>query len=177
MADNKFEHMKDEIVRHGGYFAHFYFDMHGNNPSTLHDIMVGFVGRVAKERGVHMAVGAVEDPIEHDGMYSSTARVSMLVTDLPSLARLAVSYSPIGIELEEPHEAHVRAGDLQAALMSVSATAQDLTQHILKKGLLDDEQKKNFEKQILYRAELGRRLMEGGSEFAKGKKADEKKDK
>ena len=174
MADNKFERMKDELVRNGGYFVHFYFDMHGNNPHTLHDIMVGFVSRISKENGVHLAVGAVEDPIEHDGMHSSTARVSMLITDLPALARLAVSYSPIGIEVEEPHEARVRAGDLQAALMTVSATAQDLTQHILKKGLLDDEQKKNFEKQILYRAELGRRLMEGGSEFSK-KKADEKK--
>ncbi len=174
MADNKFEKLKHDIVRGGGYFVHFYFDMHGSEPNTLHAIMVGFVERLSKESGVRMAVGEVEDPIEHDGMHSTTARVSMLIDGLPSLARLSAGYSPIAIEIEEPLEAKVPAGDLQNALMSVSAATQDLTQYILKKGLLSEDERKNFEKQILFRAELGSRLSMGSSAFSKKKEGEKK---
>jgi hypothetical protein len=174
MADNKFEQLKREVLRSGGFFVHFYFDMHGSEPNSLNDIMVGFVSRLTKENGVRMAVGTVEEPIAHDDMFSTTAKVSMLISDLHSLARLAVSYCPIGVEIEEPHKAEVQAGELQNTLMTVSATAQDLTQYILKKGLLSPEERAKFEKQVTFRAELGRRLAqeerEGGGQTQEGKK-------
>lgn len=174
MEDNKFEKLKRQVLSHGGYFVHFYFDMHGTQPEILQKIMVGFVDKLSKENGVQLAVGEIEEPIEHDGMHSTTARVSMLISDMPSLMRIAASYSPIAIEIEEPLEAKVSAGDLQNALMNVSAITQNLTQVILKRGLLTDEEKKNFEKQILFRAELGHRLMEGKSEFSKNKENEKK---
>ena len=170
MATDKFEQLKREVLRSGGYFVHFYFDMHGSEPKSLQDIMVGFVSRLSKENGVKMAVGTVEDPIEHDGMFSTTAKVTMLISDLHSLSKLAVSYCPISIEVDEPHKAEVQAGELQNALMTISATAQDLTQYILKKGLLSPEEKAKFEKQVVFRAALGRRLTQEESERPKEEK-------
>ncbi len=174
MSEDKFMQLKHEVLRSGGFFVHFYFDMHGSEPNSLHQIMVGFVSRLSKENGVRMAVGTVEDPIEHDDMFSTTAKVTMLISDLHSLSRLAVSYCPIGVEIEEPHKAEIPAGELQNALMTISATAQDLTQYILKKGLLSPEEKAKFEKQVIFRAELGRRLAQEENDRPKEEKNEKK---
>ncbi len=168
MADmHKFEALKHDVLRHGGFYLHFYFDMHASDPTALQNIMVGFVGKLTNEEGVRLAVGEVDEPLKRDELYSTTAKVSMLVSDLPTLAKLVMNYAPIGIELEEPLEARVTAGELQTALMNVSAITQDFTRHILT-TTLNPEEKIHFQNQMARRAELGKRLLSN-------KEADPKK--
>lgn len=158
MSDTKkFDELKHKIIGNGGYFTHFYFDMHANDKDNLQNIMVGFVGKITKEPGVAMVVGEIEEPLENDGTFSTTSRVSMLVTSFSNLIRLTQTYTPIGVEIEEPLDAKIDAGELQRALMGISVTNQELTQHILMKTMTD-EQKKKFEKQMGIKAELGRRM-------------------
>lgn len=167
MADmKKFNELKHDVLRHGGFFVHLYFDMHSQNPEGLQNIMVGFVGNITKEPGVRMAVAEIDQPLEREGTYSTTAKVSMLVSDFTTLLRLTMNYTPIGIEVEEPLDAKLDAGEIQNALMGISATAQQLTQHIISKGLTD-EQKAKFEKQMKTKAEFGKKIREMGKEGAK----------
>jgi len=173
MSDTKkFEELKHKTVDNGGYFVHFYFDMHANDRENLKNIMIGFVGKITKESGVAMVVGEIEDPIENDGTFSTTAHVSMLVTSFGNLVRLTQTYTPIAIEVEEPFDAKIDAGELQRALMGISMVNQELTQHILTKTMTD-EQKKQFEKQMGIKAQFGRQLRkeaEEGKDSANEKK-------
>ncbi len=167
MAETKkFDAIKSEVLRNGGFFVHFYFDMHANNSAALQDIMVGFVGKITKEQGVRMAVGEIDEPIAHQDMFSSTARVSMLVDNFTTLATLALNYAPIGVEIDEPTEAKLPANDIQQALIRISATTQELTHHIITKSMNDEERKK-FHGQMAQRAELGKRLMQGQEDSAR----------
>ncbi len=152
--------------------------------------MIGFVGKLTNEEGVAMGVGEIDEAVEKDGMFSCTTKVSLLVHDLPALTRLTMGYGPVGVEVEEPHESIVSMGELQTSLMTISAMAQDLTQFIIKKQLLDPAEKANFEKQMVYKALIGQKLMEkakkdgaegnaatstGKKEEGKDGKKDEKK--
>lgn len=157
MPDKKFDQVKDEVVRHGGYYVHFYFDMHSKNPESLQNIMVGFVGKLTKEAGVEVAVGEIDKPIEDGGMYSTTAKVSLLIVNFSSLVRVTMSYAPIAVDVQEPLDAKIDAGELQNALLGISATAQDLTTHIISKGL-EQKDKENFTRQMVKKAELGKKV-------------------
>ena len=130
---HKFEELKHQVIRTGGYYVHFYFDMHANNEQSLKESMVGFVSRLTNEEGVRFAVGEIDEATERDGMFSSTAKVSMLIHDLPALTRLTMAYGPVGVDLQEPNESRISIGELQIALMGISAMAQDLTQYIIQK--------------------------------------------
>lgn len=154
----KFEALKREVIKNGGFFVHFYFDMHANNSAALQDIMVGFVGKLTKEAGVRMAVGEIDEPIAHEDMFSSTAKVSMLVDNLTTMTVLALNYAPIGVEIDEPTQAQIDANDIQQAMIRISATTQELTHHIITKTM-DDAERAHFHKQMAQRAQLGRRLM------------------
>lgn len=169
MADpNNFQHIKEDVLRKGGFFVHFYFDMHSSDPQKLQSIMVGFVTKLTKEPGVRMAVAEIEEPIAHQDLHSTTSRVSLLVTSFNDLSRLSLTYAPIAIEVEEPLDITLSCGEIQQALMNASSISQELTQHILTKGL-SPEEKQSFERQMAQRAELGRRLVgqtRGDSEAA-----------
>ncbi len=162
---DKFNALKHEVLKNGGFYVRFYFDMHAGDAPSLQNIMVGFVSRLTNEQGVRFAVGEVDEPIAHEGMFSTTARVSLLVNDFPTLARITISYAPIGIEIEEPGETRLPASDLQAGLIGISGAAQELTHHILTKTMTATE-KLQFEHQMGQRAELGKRLMDQQKEEA-----------
>lgn len=156
MADmKKFEALKHKVVDNGGYFVHFYFDMHANEKENLQNIMVGFVGKITKEPGISMAVAEIDEPLETDGTFSTTSRVSILANSFGDLIRLTQTYTPIAIEIEEPLDAKIDAGQMQQALMGISTTNQELTQHILT-TTMTAEQKKKFEKQMGIKAQFGK---------------------
>ncbi|MFA5108126.1 MAG: hypothetical protein WC492_01170 [Candidatus Micrarchaeia archaeon] len=160
MADmRKFEELKSNVLRHGGFFVHFYFDMHSDKIDNLQEMMVGFTSKLTNEPGVKMAVAEIEAPLEREGTFSTTAKVSMLISDFSTLLRLTMSYTPIGIDIEEPLDARIDAGEMQNALMNISATSQELTHHILSKSMSEEERKK-FVKQMSNKAELGKRIKE-----------------
>lgn len=166
--EHKFEQLKQQVIRTGGYYVHFYFDMHANNEQSLKESMVGFVGKLTKEEGVRFAVGEIDEATERDGMFSSTAKMSMLINDLPALTRITMAYGPVGIDLQEPNESRVSLSEMQNALMGISAMAQDLTQFIIQKKLLDPAEKAKFDRQMAFRIELGQKLLEDAKK-AEGK--------
>ena len=167
--EHKFEELKHQVIRTGGYYVHFYFDMHANDEQSLKESMVGFVSKLTKEEGVRYAIGEIDEATEKDKLYSSTAKVSKLIHDLPAINRITMAYGPVGIDLEEPNESRVSVGEMQAALMGISAMAQDLTQYIIQKKLLDPSEKAKFDKQMAFRIELGQKLL------ADAKKAEDEK--
>ena len=157
----KFNALKAEVLREGGYFAHFYFDLHAKEAKTLQELMVSFVGKLTNEPGVRLAVGEVDEPLkdeEGEEMHSATAKVSMLVSNLATLARLSMTYAPIGIDIDEPLESKVGAGELQNTLMGIATTAQSMTKQIIQSSM-SDEQKTQLERQMVQRTLLGRQLM------------------
>ena len=169
MADmKKFGELKSNVLRHGGFFVHFYFDMYSDKKDNLQEMMVGFTSKLTGEHGVKMAVAEIEQPLERDGSFSTTAKVSMLISDFSTLLKLTMGYTPIGIEIEEPLDAKVDAGEMQKALMNISATSQELTHHILATSM-SDEEKKKFEKHMVNKAEIGKRIKEM-SDVSKDKK-------
>jgi len=160
MAEKKsFRDIKDEVVRNGGFHVNFYFDLHGNSKDALKDIMVGFVGKLTKEQGVRFGVGEIDEPLDHQDLYSTTAKVTMLIENLPALMRLCLSYGPIGIEIEEPLESKLSAGEIQSICLQASGTAQEFTNLVLTKGMTPDE-KAEYAKKMGQRVLLGRRLSE-----------------
>ncbi len=179
--DHKFEELKHQVIRTGGYYVHFYFDMHANDEQSLKESMVGFVSRLTKEEGVRFAVGEIDEPTERDKLFSSTAKVSMLINDLPSLTRITMAYGPVGIDLEEPNQSKIEIGEMQRALMGISAMAQDLTQFIIQKKLFDPAEKAKFEKQMAFRIALGQKLLadakktEEAEKKAEAEKGEKKK--
>ena len=115
MADTKkFDELKNEVLRNNGYYVQFYFDMHADKKENLQNIMVGFVSKLTKEHGVRLAVAEVDEPMARDKEFSTTAKVSLLIASFADLIRLTMSYTPIGIDIEEPLDAKIDAGELQA---------------------------------------------------------------
>ena len=169
----KFEELKNNVIHDGGYFVHYYFDMHSQNAEGLQNIMTGFVAKLTKEPGVRMAVAEVDQPLKRDDTFSTTAKVSMLISDFTTLTRLTMSYTPIAIEVEEPLDAKIDAGELQGALMGISGTTQHFTQHIMEKGM-DEGQKKKFEDIMKRKAEFGKKIRD--KTMSQEKEGEEKKD-
>lgn len=153
----KFNELKHDVIRHGGFFTNFYFDLHSSNPHTLQDIMVGFASKITNEKGVKMGVAEIDEPIEREGIFSSTAKVSMLIENFETLVRLTMVYTPIAIDIEEPLDAKIDAGEIQLALIAISANAQEMSKHILTKTMTP-EQKQKFNAHMANKALLGRRL-------------------
>lgn len=159
MAEKTFREIKDEVIRNGGYHVSLYFDLHGNSKEALKDIMVGFIGKLTKEEGVRFGVGEIDEPIDHQETFSSTAKVTLLAESFTSLIRICSAYGPIGVEIEEPLEAKIPLGEAQEALLLVSTISQEFTNIMLKK-VMTDEEKAAFENKMKARIALGKRLLE-----------------
>lgn len=158
MAEKKsFRDIKDEVVRNGGYHVNFYFDLHSNSKEALRDVMVGFVGKLTNEDGVRFGVGEIDEPLDHQDLYSTTAKVTLLVESLPALMRLCLAYGPIGIEIEEPFESRLTASEIQSVCLQASGTAQEFTNLVLTK-IMTPEEKAEYAKKMGQRVLLGRRL-------------------
>ncbi len=158
-AKKSFNDLKEEVVKQGGYYVVLYFDIHGNSKEALKDLMVGFVGKLTQAQGVRFGVGEIEEPIEHENMYATTAKVTMLLESFSDLVRVCLNYGPIGVEIEEPIVAKIPAHEVQQALLEVSATSQEFTHLVLNK-MMDADEKKDFARKMGARVLLGKKIME-----------------
>ena len=153
------QEVDDKIVKNGGFLAVMYFDIHGNSPDILQNSMVEMVGRLTQEPGVVYATGEVEKPIEYDGMHSTSAQVRILAKDLNSVINLCFRYGPIGIDLLRPEEVKLSLPQLHDILLNISQTSHEYTQFIFDK-LMTPEDRLNFNKQLINKAELAKRIIE-----------------
>ena len=153
------DEITDTAIREGGYLANVYFDLHSKSADEVKHLMVGFVSKLSKERGVIYAVGEIDKPVEKDGIFSTWAEVKLLAQDFAALVRVCVQYSPVGVEILRPEEVRLPLGDAQSILLDLSQTSLNFTRLIMEK-VLSKEEAGEYEKKVSARAELGKKLLE-----------------
>jgi hypothetical protein len=160
MAQNKtVEEITDEAIRDGGFLTLIYFDLHSSSEESVKNLMVGFISKLTKEKGVIYAVGEIDSPVEKGGVFSTWAEVKLLAEDFSTLIRISSQYSPIGVEILRPDKANLSLGEAQGILLDVSQMSQNFTRLIMEK-VLTGEEREAFTKKIAQREELGRKLMD-----------------
>ncbi|MFA5105567.1 MAG: hypothetical protein WC506_01270 [Candidatus Micrarchaeia archaeon] len=159
LADKEPTKIIDETVRQGGYYASMYFDMHSSDSESLQHTLVGFIAKLKDQFGVKYVYGEIDEPIKSDELWSTSAEVKVLTMDLRSLVRLCVEYAPIGIEILKPVRPDIKVPELQSILLDISATFAEMNQTMLAKVLTDGE-KKDLDKKMAHRADIGKKLME-----------------
>ncbi|MCW6160391.1 MAG: hypothetical protein LVQ95_04880 [Candidatus Micrarchaeales archaeon] len=169
MAKNDVEKVTEEKIRAGGLLVKFYFDMQHKEKEKLQPLLVDLINeRLMKEPGVVYVYGSVEEPLEKEGVFITSAIVTVLFDSFMPLLSISFRYAPAGIEILKPEkEMHFKTGELQSMLMDMSALSIGYSQFMLEKVLKPDELIE-IKKQLENRAELGKKLMEK-------KKTEEKK--
>ncbi|MCX6777239.1 MAG: hypothetical protein NTY73_04720 [Candidatus Micrarchaeota archaeon] len=166
MANKSVEEVNDEIVKKGGLLTVMYFDIHGNSPEIIQNSMVDMVTRLTHEPGVVYATGSIDEPIEFEGMHSTSAEVTLLARDFNAILNVCFRYGPIGIDVIRPEELKLSVPQLHTILLDISQTSQEYTKFVYGK-LMTAEEKEDFNKKLINRAELAKRLVEKGK-AAKG---------
>lgn len=169
MAKSDVDRVTDEKVAKGGVLAKLYFDMQHKDSSRLQPIMVELINEhLLKEKGVVYCYGAIEEPMEKDGIFITSASVTMLFESFFPLVNIAFNYSPAGIEILRPNkEMTFKASELQSMLMDLSQISLNYSKYMLER-ILKPEDLADITQQLGNRAELGKRLLE--------KKGEEKKE-
>ncbi len=168
MADHKKSaaEVTDEAIAEGGYLTLLYFDLHAKTSDEAKNLMVGFISKLTKENGVVYAVGEIDAPLEKEGLFSTWAEVKLLADSFATLVRIASQYSPIGVEIIRPDRVSLTLGDAQGCLLDISQTSQNFTRMIMER-VLSKEEAEEYQKKMLSRAELGRKLIEKSREQKK----------
>ncbi|MDE1869198.1 MAG: hypothetical protein KGH60_04525 [Candidatus Micrarchaeota archaeon] len=161
MAKNDVEILTDEKIAKGGVLAKIYFDMQSKNKDELQPLLVDLVNqRLLKEKGVVYCHGSIEEPIERDGIYITSAILNVLVEHPSVLIGIAFRYSPAGVEILKPTKSlTLQTAELQAILMDLSQISLDYSKYILEK-VLKPEDMANMKAQLDARAELGKKLID-----------------
>lgn len=163
------DQITDEAINQGGYLAVLYFDLHSSSQDAVKNLMVGFISKLTKEQGVIYAAGKIDQPIEKEGVFSTWAEVKLLAHDFPTMVRLALLYSPIGVEILRPDEVKLTLGEAQGVLLDIAQTSQNYTRVIMER-VLSKEEKEDYAKKMEQRVALGKRLLEKGGESSQGSK-------
>ncbi len=156
------EEITDEAIGDGGFLTLIYFDLHANSSDEAQNLMVGFLSKLTKEKGVIYAVGEIDKPLEKDGIFSTWAEVKLLAEDFATLVRIATQYSPIGVEILKPDRVNLQLGDAQGVLLDISQTSHNFTRMIMER-VLSPEEVETYKKKQLARTDLGKALLEKGA--------------
>ncbi len=170
MAKSSLDEVTMEKLAKGGILAKLYFDMQDPDREKLQPLMVNLINEhLLKERGVVYCYGSVEEPLEKDNVFITSAIVTMLFDGLPGLVNIAFNYSPAGVEILKPDkELPVKVNELQSIILELSQISFNYSKYVLEK-VLKPEELNNIKKQMDARAELGKKFMQSG-------KPDEKKE-
>ncbi len=153
------DEITDGAIRGGGYLALVYFDLHAKTADEVKHLMVGFISKLTKEKGVIYAVGEIDEPMEKGGVFSTWSEVKLLAQDFSTLVRIAAQYSPIGIEIRRPGRVDLDLSEAQGLLLDVSQTSQNFTRMIVERMLSKDEVAE-YQRKMEARTELGKKLLQ-----------------
>ena len=159
MAEKAPQQIIDEAIAKGAVLVVFYFDVSCNQKDAAQPILTELISRILREQGIISAVGEIDEPIEMDGMWSTSAEVTILAKNISSLAVTALKFGPIGVEVIRPDPLKLPAGEAQSLLLNVAQVSYEFSQFALEK-LMDDKQRADFKKKIAARAEQGKKIME-----------------
>ncbi len=169
MPKDDVEKVTADAVAKGGVLVRFYFDMQHEEKDKLQPLLVNLVNdHLMKEAGVVYCYGAIEDPLEKDGVFITSGTITVLFDNFKPILGVAFRYAPAGIEILRPEkEMRFKVNELQSMLMDISQISVGYSSFILEK-VLKKEDADNIRRQLENRSELGKRFMgEGGTEEAK----------
>lgn len=154
------DQVTEEKIRNGGILARFYFDVQHKEKEKLQPALVDLVNnRLLKETGVVYGFGKIEEPIEKDGIFITSAVVTILFEGLAPLINVVFNYAPAGVEVLKPEkELHVRTPELQSLLIDLSNVSINYSKYILEK-VLTPEEVRDIKKQLENRAAIGKEAM------------------
>ena len=154
------DRLTEKTVDEGGVLALLYFDIHGSDKDTLVQLGTGMVQKVLKEEGVVYARAEIDEPIENEGMFSTSLELRVLAENVLSLGQLCANYSPFSLEILEPQTFKTPVSAMQDLYMFIASTTHDYKKYILQKKLATPEQQQEYAKNLKRRADLGKRLLE-----------------
>ncbi len=160
----------DEItyktIASGGILARLYFDMQSEKQEDLQPLMLDLVNnRLLKTPGVVYCYGSIEEPIKlPEGVYSTSATLTVLFKNAVALLDVAFKFAPAGIEILKPEKEYkISISDLQAIVLNAAQVSIDYSQYILSK-VLSKEDLAKVQLELKQREELGKRLMSKGKQ-------------
>ncbi len=155
------DNVTEDKISKGGILLKFYFDIKNKDKEKLQPLLVDLVNEhLLKENGVVYCYGAIEEPIEMDGLYSTSGTVTVLFESLRYAAVVVFRYAPAGIELIRPTKGiNLKPSDMQGLLMDLSLISNDYSAYILQ-NVLTVEQREQLSKSIEDRIEHGKTMMD-----------------
>lgn len=161
MAKSEVDKVTEERIAKGGVLARLYFDVQHQERDKLQPLLVDLVNnRLMKEKGIVYCYGSVEEPLEKDGTFITSATVTVLFEGFPPMIAIAFRYAPAGIEILRPEkEMRFTVSELQSLLMDVSQISLEYSNFILQK-VLKPEDVATIKKQLENRAELGKKMLD-----------------
>lgn len=161
MAKSDVDRVTEEKIAKGGILVKLYFDMQHTDKDKLQPLMIDLINeRLLKERGIVYCTGAIEEPIGKDGIYITSAIVTVLFDGFGPLVNVAFNYSPAGIEIIKPaKEMLFKTFELQSILMDISQISLNYSKYVLEK-VLKPEDIERIHSQINNRVEIGKKLLE-----------------
>lgn len=151
------EKLNAEIVKRGGLLANLYFDLHATKKETLTELGTTLVQKILDHIGVVYARGEIDEPVEAEGLFSTTVDVKVLVKELPVLARVCGDHSPYSVEILKPDELRLSVDQMQDILMNISTNNYELKKLILEK-VYKPEDLETFRKSVSARVKLGKKF-------------------
>jgi hypothetical protein len=169
MAKNDVERVTEEKIAKGGVLVRFYFDIQDKEKDKLQPLLLNLVNeQLMKEPGIVYVYGSVEEPIEKDGVFMTSAIVTALFDSFKPLMAVAFRYAPAALEILKPQkEMHFNTGELQSMLMDLSQISVAYSQFILEK-VMKPEDVEQIKRQMANRAEVGKKYMTGNKEGEDG---------
>ncbi len=169
MAKDELAQITESTIRNGGLLARLYFDIQDKDKEKLQPLLVDLLNnRLLKENGVVYGYGKINEPIENEGLFVTSATITVLFKSLGTAANIMLNYAPVAVEVLQPEtEMHIKMAEVQSILIDLSNVSIAYSKYILEK-VLTNQDKEMILKEMKNRAELGKMLLE-----SKGKKDDE----
>ena len=171
MPKNDVDKITDETIAKGGILVKLYFDMRHTEREKLQPLMTDLINeRLMKETGLVYCYGAIEEPLEREGVFITSGVVTVLFKSFMPLVGISFRYAPAGIEIIRPtKEIAFKPTELQGMLMDIADVSINYSKYLLEKVLGPDE-KEAMAVHLNDRAELGKKLLENRKEGEKQEK-------
>ena len=140
MAKSDMDKLTEEKIGNGGLLLKLYFDMKNKEKESLQPLLVDLINEhLLKEPGVVYCYGAIEEPIEMEGVYSTSATITILVENFRSSINIEFRYAPAGVELIRPtKDVNLRPIEIQGALMDISLVSESYSKFIVQNAMTEE---------------------------------------
>ena len=151
----------NEYIKKGAVLVDAYFDLHARDPEQLKNVATGFSAKIVKEEGVLYGISEIEEPLKEGDVYSTYAKVRLLLSSPGALMKLVARYNPVGLEILKPEgNLEIDQGDFIDALLFISKVIFDLKYGYYEK-IASPEKKRQLLTLFKNRELLGKKLREG----------------